>query len=57
MLNLKAILTVMVIALGTLAVVNRVPQIRHLVKGETRFENGRVVRDPREEYVSKKSNL
>lgn len=52
MLNLKAILTVMAIALGTLAVVNRVPQLRHLVKGETTFVGGRVVKDPREEYVS-----
>lgn len=52
MLNLKAILTVSLIAIGVLAIVNRVPQLRHLVKGETMTIQGRVVKDPRSEYES-----
>lgn len=51
--DLKKILTTAIIVVGVLAVVNRVAQLRHFVKGETTMVNGRVVRDPRDEYISR----
>lgn len=51
--NLKQILNTALVVIGVLAVVNRVAQLRHFVKGETTMVNGRVVRDPRDEYVSR----
>lgn len=51
--DLKKILTTAIIVVGVLAVVNRVAQLRHFVKGETTMVNGRVVKDPRDEYISR----
>lgn len=52
-MNLQKILTTMIIAMGVLYAVNHVPQLRHIIKGETMFVNGVVVRNPEEEYMSK----
>jgi len=52
MLNFQKILTTMAIAMGILYVVNHVPQLRHVIKGETTFVNGKRVIDPMKEYVS-----
>ena len=52
MIGMSKIITTILIAIGVLAIVNRVPQIRHLVKGETMTIAGKVVKDPRSEYES-----
>ncbi len=46
------------IIVGTTALIYRVgfkkiPYFRHLITGETTTINGEVVRDPRDEYISK----
>ncbi|GAJ15965.1 unnamed protein product [marine sediment metagenome] len=41
------------IIVGTTTLVYRTPRLRHLIAGQTTMINGRVVRDPRDEYVSK----
>lgn len=50
--DLQKILTTAVIVIGVLYVVNHVPQLRHAVKGETVFVNGKVYENPEREYMS-----
>lgn len=46
------ILTTVIIVMGVLYLVNSVPQLRHIIKKETTFVNGRIVQDPLAQYVS-----
>lgn len=49
--DIKQILTTVLIAMGIIAVINRIPQLRHAIKGETTFVDGRRVADPKREWV------
>jgi len=46
------ILTTILICAGFLYLINHVPQLRHLIKGETLTYGGQVIRDPRSRYAS-----
>lgn len=50
--DFRKILTTMVIAIGVLYVVNNVPQLRHVIKGETIFVDGKKYNNPENEYMS-----
>lgn len=49
--DIKKILTTVLVAMGIIAVINRIPQLRHAIKGETTFVNGRRVENPKREWV------
>lgn len=51
MRNLQKAMMTMLVAMGVIAIVNRIPQLRHLIKGETLFVNGKRVQDPQREYM------
>jgi len=50
--DLKKILTTVIIVMGTIYLVNNVPTLRHIIRKETTWVNGRIVQDPLREYIS-----
>jgi len=48
----RKIFTTILITAGVIYLINAIPQLRHIIKKETTIINGRVIKDPRAEYVS-----